>query len=73
MTDAYLDFKIKNRPFGTKLIYFVGPHQATSPFTANGIDELSEKDIDKYMERKPKKFFEKNAPAADADKGKSEV
>ena len=47
-----VDYHIKQRPFGTKLIYFLGDHLLTQAFTANGIDEIKEKDIDAYMERK---------------------
>ena len=40
MQDKYIDYMIKKRPFGTKLIYFMGPHQATAFFTANGIGRV---------------------------------
>ena len=67
MQDKYIDFMIKKRPFGTKLIYFMGPHQATAFFTANGIDELDPKEVDKYLERKSKKPQEKLTKAADTE------
>lgn len=48
----FVDYYIKQRPFGTKLIYFLGDHLLTQAFTQNGIDEIKEKDINAYMERK---------------------
>jgi hypothetical protein len=53
--DKYLDKKIKERPFGTKLIYYVGDFLETAAFNLNGIDRLEERDIDAYMgNKKPK-------------------
>ena len=48
----FVDYHIKQRPFGTKLIYFLGDHLLTQAFTQNGIYEIKEKEIDTYMERK---------------------
>lgn len=53
--DRYVDYHIKQRPLGAKLIYFLGDHSQTGAFTRNGIDEIKEKDIDVYMDRKSKK------------------
>lgn len=53
--DRYLEHKIKNRPFGTKLIYFVGPHNKSSVFYANGIDSIESKDIDSFLGLKSKR------------------
>ena len=47
----FVDYCIKQRPFGTKLIYFLGDHLLTQAFTLNGIDEIKEKEIEAYMER----------------------
>jgi hypothetical protein len=59
--DRYLESKIKNRPFGTKVIYFVGPHSKSSVFYANGIDSLDLKDVDSFLGLKPKKTVGKPA------------
>lgn len=53
--EKYLDKKIKDRPFGTKLIYFVGPLSRSGVFTRNGLDMMDEKDVDTYLGLKPKK------------------
>ena len=53
--DANIDYQIKNRPFGTKLIYFVGDHLDSGMFAKNGIDAIDLKDVDIYMGRKEKK------------------
>lgn len=58
--DAYLEHQIKNKPFGVKLIYFVGDHTNSGPFTRNGIDAIDEKDVDVYMGRKDKKVNKGN-------------
>lgn len=50
--DNYVDFHIKQRPVGTKLIYFLGDHSQTTSFVLNGIDEIKEKEVDVYMGRK---------------------
>lgn len=63
--DRYLETKIKNRPFGTKLIYFVGAHSAASVFYANGIDGIDEKDVDTYLGLKPKRTVGKPAVTKD--------
>jgi len=59
--DKYLDHQIKNRPQGTKLIYFVGPLSQTSAFFQHGVDMLDAKDVDVYMGRKQKKVVGKPA------------
>lgn len=50
--DMAVEVQIKARPFGTKLIYFIGDHLDTTPFSRNGIDVLDEKDIDQFLGRK---------------------
>jgi len=52
--DKYVDYHIKKREFGTKLIYFKGDHLLTGSFSSNGIDVLPFKDIDKFLENKKK-------------------
>lgn len=59
--DRYLEHKIKNRPFGTKVVYFVGPHNKSGVFFANGIDALDLKDVDTFLGLKAKKVVGKPA------------
>ncbi len=59
--EKVLEYNIKNRPNGTKLIYYVGSFGDTSPFFRNGIDMIEEKDIDEYLGLKPKKIVGKPA------------
>lgn len=59
--EKVLEYNIKNRPHGTKLIYYVGSFTDTSPFFRNGIDEVAEKDVDEYLGLKPKKIVGKPA------------
>ena len=59
--DKYLEHQLRNRPFGTKLIYFTGPLAKTTVFYQNGLDYIEEKDVDVYMGRKPKKVVGKPA------------
>ena len=57
--DSYIDYHIRNRPFGIKLIYFMGDHLDTTPFTRNGIDSILPREINAYMGRKDKKNNDK--------------
>lgn len=59
--DKYLDYQIKSRPQGTKLIYFVGPLSQTTSFFQHGVDMLDPKDVDVYMGRKQKRVVGKPA------------
>jgi hypothetical protein len=61
LIDQYVDHHIKNRPVGTKLIYFAGNHGETTAFFQNGIDEIKEKDVDVYLGLKKKKTVGKPA------------
>ena len=63
--DKYLDHKIKNRPLGTKLIYFTGHHTQTGPFFMNGFDGLDLKDVDVFLGLKQKKTVGKPAVSND--------
>lgn len=55
----YLDNQIKNRPQGTELIYFVGPHDLTEAFLANGIDLLDVPVTNKKSNKESKKVIAK--------------
>jgi hypothetical protein len=61
--DSYIEHQIKNRPFGTKLIYFVGDFLQTGPFDRNGIERIEAKDVDSFMGRKDKKAPKKAEPS----------
>lgn len=61
-----LEYNIKTRPYGTKLIYYVGRLQDTGPFFRNGIDMIDEANVDEYLGRKPKKGSTKQAAATAA-------
>jgi len=60
LVDGYVDYHIKKRPFGTKLIYFQGDHLFTGPFSMNGIDEIKEKEVESFLGRKNKKIISKS-------------
>lgn len=59
--EKVLEYNIRNRPHGSKLIYFVGDWSDTGAFTRNGIDSIEEKDVDEYLGLKPKKIVGKPA------------
>jgi hypothetical protein len=59
--EKVLEYNIKNRPHGAKLIYYVGDLGDTGPFFRNGIDMIEEKDVDEYLGLKPKKIVGKPA------------
>jgi hypothetical protein len=59
--EKYVETKLKERPYGTKLIYFKGPFLITNVFYKAGIDEIKEKDILTYLGLKPKKIVGKPA------------
>ena len=58
-TDCYMDYHIKHRPHGTKLIYFVGDHLETGAFSLNGIDEIKPKEVNVYLGLENKKIVGK--------------
>lgn len=71
--ERYIETKIKNRPFGTKVIHFVGPLESTAVFTRNGIEQLAEKDVDVHLGLKAKKIVGKPAVTKEeAASGQSE-
>lgn len=59
--EKILEYNIKNRPYGTKLVYYAGRLQDTGPFFKLGLDMIEEKDVDEYLGRKPKKVVGKPA------------
>jgi hypothetical protein len=59
--EKVLEYNIKNRPYGTKLIYYVGDWGDTGPFFKEGVDSIEEKDVDDYLSGKPKKIVGKPA------------
>lgn len=64
-----LEYNIKNRPHGSKLIYFVGDWGDTAAFTRNGIDSIEEKDVDEYLGLKAKKIVGKPAVTKEESEG----
>lgn len=59
--EKVLEYNIKNRPYGSKLVYYVGELGDTTPFFRNGMDMLEEKDVEEYLGLKPKKIVGKPA------------
>ena len=57
----YMDYQIRHRPEGTKLIYFAGDPANTAAFQAHGIDSLPEKEVDFFLGKKTKKIIGKPA------------
>ena len=56
LLDAFVDYYIRKRPFGTKLIYFLGAFSETASFAKNGIEEIKEKHISKVLGSRTKKI-----------------
>ncbi len=67
--EKVLEYNVKNRPHGTKLIYYVGDFGDTGTFTRNGIDFIEEKDVDEYLGLKPKKIVGKPAVTKEESEG----
>lgn len=67
--EKVLEYNIKNRPYGSKLIYYVGDWGDTGAFTRNGIDSIEEKEIDEYLGLKPKKIVGKPAVTKEESEG----
>lgn len=59
--EKVLEYNIRNRPFGSKLIYYVGDLGDTQPFFRNGVDMIEEKDVDEFLGLKAKKTVGKPA------------
>lgn len=67
--EKVLEYNIKNRPHGTKMIYYVGDFVDANPFFRNGIDQIEEKDVDEYLGLKPKKIVGKPAITKEESEG----
>lgn len=67
--EKVLEYNIKNRPYGSKLIYYVGNWGDTGAFTKNGIDSIEEKEIEEYLGLKPKKIVGKPAVTKEESEG----
>jgi metal-sulfur cluster biosynthetic enzyme len=67
--EKVLEYNIKNRPTGSKLIYYVGDWADTGAFTRNGIDAIEEKDVDEYLGLKAKKIVGKPAVTKEESEG----
>jgi hypothetical protein len=67
--EKVLEYNIKNRPYGAKLLYYVGDFGDTGPFFRNGIDQIEEKDVDEYLGLKPKKIVGKPAITKEESEG----
>jgi hypothetical protein len=61
MLNAYVEYHIKSRPSGTRVIYFLGGGNQVEPFLTQGFDEVLEKDLEKVLGLKPKKVVGKPA------------
>lgn len=61
MLDSFVEYHIKNRPTGTRVIYFLGSGAQCTPFLKLGFEEVLEKDLDKLLGTKPKKVVGKPA------------
>lgn len=59
--EKVLEYNIKNRPHGSKVIYYVGDLGDTGPFFRNGLDMIEEKDVDVELGLKAKKVVGKPA------------
>lgn len=67
--EGYINTKIKSRPLGTKVIYYVGDFTNTKPFFDNGIDQIQEKDVEVELGLRAKKVVGKPAITNDEAKG----
>jgi hypothetical protein len=59
--EGYINHKIRTRPIGTKVIYYVGDFTTTKPFFDNGIDQIEYKDVEVELGLKAKKVIGKPA------------
>lgn len=59
--DQFVEYHIKHRPHGTKLIYFLGDFTQSSKFTEYGMEQIKEKDVPVYLGYKKKKVVGKPA------------
>lgn len=68
----YVDYHLKKRPMGTKLVYYTSDLTSTTPFYENGLDLLEEKDVDSYLQNKPKRTVGKPAVSAETETQKND-
>lgn len=59
--EKVLEYNIKNRPHGSKVIYYVGDLHDTTPFFRNGMDMIELQDVDVELGIKAKKIVGKPA------------
>lgn len=61
MLDAYIEHSLKQRPTGTRVVYFLGSGAQCGAFLNLGFEEVLEKDLNKFL-NKAKKLQEKSTP-----------
>lgn len=71
--EKVLEYNIKNRPHGSKVIYYVGDYGDTGPFFRNGIDLIEEKDVDEVLGLRPKKVVGKPAVTKEESEGSAKI
>lgn len=59
--DQFVEYYIKRRPRGTKLVYFLGSHSQSAKFDQHGIDSIPPKEVDVYLGKKTKRIIGKPA------------
>jgi hypothetical protein len=52
MLDAYIRYQLKQRPFGTRFVYYLGCNDQTGAFLELGFEHVLEKDIVKSKKKK---------------------
>lgn len=73
MFDAYVEYHIKLRPTGTRVIYYLGSGAYVEPFLRLGFEEILEKDLDKLIGSKPRKVVGKPAITDEDAAKKNEI
>lgn len=59
--DKVVAYDLTKRPMNTKLVYYTGEFNTTTPFYSAGLDLIEMKDVENYMSGKPKKTVGKPA------------
>lgn len=49
--DSCIEAQIKRLPFGTKVVYYVGPHKFSGSFSKHGIESITMKEADDLLGR----------------------
>lgn len=52
MLDAYVEYYIKNRPHGTRVIYYLGGPEQNGTFLKMGFEQVLERDLSKKVQSK---------------------